>query len=185
LRQLWESGPADLPDAFTIARSGDLYVPLAGGANQIAVIAPDGRELERFPSASGGGDNGSPVPVDTPSSARFVGTRLMVANQSFSGNREHQALLDVETGEAGLPELIPGLDLDAPALSGVSVSPRRVHAVSRGRARAGFQVSEDSRVTFRVERRAVRRWSNVKSFTRSRKAGRRSARVSRSFRVVR
>ena len=31
LRQLWESGPADLPDGFAIARSGRLYVPLAGG----------------------------------------------------------------------------------------------------------------------------------------------------------
>jgi sugar lactone lactonase YvrE len=175
LRQLWESGPADLPDGFTIARSGNLYVPLAGGANQIAVVAPDGRELERFPSSSGNGDNGSPVPFDTPSSARFVGTRLIVANQSFSGNREHQALLDVETGEEGLPELIPGLDRDPPELSGVSLSRKRVRAGSRARIRVRFQVSEDSTVTFRVERRAGGRWSNVRSFARKSKAGRGSA----------
>ena len=133
---MWESGPTDLPDGFAIARSGNLYVPLAGAANQIAVVAPDGRELERFPSAPGDGGNGSPVPFDTPSSARFLGTRLMVANQSFTGNREHQALLDVETGEEGLPELIPGLDRDPPALSRVSLSRKRVPAGRRDASRA-------------------------------------------------
>ena len=180
LQLLWESGPTDLPDGFTIARSGNLYVPLAGGANQIAVVAPDGRELERFPSSSGDGNNGSPVPFDTPSSARFLGTRLIVANQSFTGNREHQALLDVETGEQGLQELIPGLDRDAPLLSRVSLSRKRVHAGSRGRLRVRFQVSEASTVTFRVERRAGRRWSNVRSFTRRRSG---AGRGSTAFRI--
>jgi len=212
LRLLWESGPADLPDGFAIARSGTLYVPLAGAANQIAVVAPDGRELERFPSAAGDGGNGSPVPFDTPSSARFLGTRLIVANQSFSGNREHQALLDVETREDGLPELIPGLDLDPPTLSRVSLSRKRVRAGGRGRERVRYRVSERSTVSFRVERRVGRRWRGAKSFTRKRRAGRgsavfttrglragrhrvvvraqdrarnRSPRVSRRFRVVR
>ena len=212
LRLLWESGPADLPDGFAIARSGKLYVPLAGAANQIAVVAPDGQELERFPSAPGGGDNGSPVPFDTPSSARFLGTRLMVANQSFTGDRAHQALLDVETREPGLPELIPGLDRDPPALSRVALSRKRVNAGGRGRQRVRFRVSEPSTVTFRVERRTAGRWSTAKSFTRKRAAGRgsvvfrtrglragrfrvvvraqdasrnRSGRVIRGFRVVR
>jgi sugar lactone lactonase YvrE len=209
LRLLWESGPADLPDGFAIARSGKLYVPLAGAANQIAVLAPDGRELERFPSAPGGGDNGSPVPFDTPSSARFLDTRLIVANQSFSGNRDNQAVLDVETRETGLPELIPGLDRRPPALSRVSLSRKRVPA--GGRERVRFRVSEPSTVTFRVERRTGGRWSTARSITRKRKAGRgsvsfrtrglrpgrfrvvvraqdgsrnRSRRVSRRFRVV-
>ena len=75
MRQLWESGPTDLPDGFGVARSGRLYVPLAGTANQIAVVAPDGTEVERFPNSPGGGDNGSEIPFDTPSSARFLGTR--------------------------------------------------------------------------------------------------------------
>jgi sugar lactone lactonase YvrE len=175
MRTLWESGPADLPDGFAIARSGTLYVPLAGGANQIAVVAPDGRELERFPSNPGGGENGSPVPFDTPSSARFLGTRLMVANQSFTGNREHQALLDVETGEEGLPELIPGLDRDPPALSRVSLSRKRVRAGGRGSERVRFHLSERSTVSFRVERRVGRRWRGAKSFIRTRGAGRGSA----------
>ena len=209
LRLLWESGPADLPDGFAIAQSGKLYVPLAGGANQIAVVSPEGQELERFPT-SPDGNNGSPVPFDTPSSVRFLGTRMMVANQSFTGNREHQALLDVEVGEPGLPELIPGLDRDPPKLSRVSLSRKRVRA--GGRERVRFAVSEPSKLTFRVERRTAGRWSTAKSFTRKRKAGRgsvvfkarglragrfrvvlraqdaarnRSARVVRRFRVTR
>jgi hypothetical protein len=145
-------------------------VPLAGAANQIAVLAPDGRELERFPSASGDGSNGSPVPFDTPSSARFLGTRIIVANQSFTGNREHQALLDVETREDGLPELIPGLDRDPPVLSRVSLSRKAVRAGRRQRVR--FSVSERSTVTFRIARRARGRWLGAKSFTRTREAGR-------------
>jgi sugar lactone lactonase YvrE len=176
LRQLWESGPADLPDGFTIAASGNLYVPLAGAANQIAVVAPDGHELERFPSSQGDGGNGSPVPFDTPSSARFLGTRLIVANQSFTGNRDNQALLDVETREPGLTELIPGLDRDPPLLSVVSLSRKRVHAGERRRVRVHFGVNERSTVTFRVERRAGRGiWTLTKSFARRRNAGRGSA----------
>jgi sugar lactone lactonase YvrE len=177
LRQLWESRPADLPDGFAIAGSGRLYVPLAGGANQIAVLAPDGSELERFPSSPGDGENGSPVPFDTPSSARFLGTRLIVANQSFSGNRDHQALLDVEVGEAGLPELIPGLDRDPPLLTRVSLSRKRVRAGRRARTRVRFRLSEPATVSFRIERRTRHGWRDTaRSFTRRRGAGRSSAR---------
>jgi sugar lactone lactonase YvrE len=107
MRQLWESRPTDGPDGFAIARSGNIYVALLV-PNQLAVIAPNGTERERFPAAPGGGDNGSAVPFDSPSSVRFLGTRLMVANQSyFQADRTHQAVLDVEAGEEGLPELIP------------------------------------------------------------------------------
>jgi sugar lactone lactonase YvrE len=173
LRQLWESRPADLPDGFAIARSGRLYVPLAGAANQIAVLAPDGSELERFPSSSGDGGNGSPVPFDTPSSARFLGTRLIVANQSFTGNRDNQALLDVEVGEAGLPELIPGLDREPPALTRVRLSRKRVRPSRRVRVR--FRVSEPAKLSFRVERRTRRGWRETTTFTRRRGAGRGSA----------
>jgi sugar lactone lactonase YvrE len=174
LRQLWESRPADLPDGFAIARSGRLYVPLAGAANQIAVVAPDGTELERFPNSPGGGDNGSPVPFDTPSSARFLGTRLIVANQSFTGNRDNQALLDVETGETGLPELIPGRDMKRPRLSRVSLSRKRVTAGSRARVRVRFRLSERAKVSVRIERRVRRRWRDVNAFTWTRAAGRRT-----------
>jgi hypothetical protein len=162
MRQLWESGPTDLPDGFGVARSGRLYVPLAGTANQIAVVAPDGSEVERFPNSPGGGDNGSPIPFDTPSSARFLGNRLIVANQSFTGNRDNQALLDVQVGEPGLTELIPGRDTKRPRLSGVSLSGKRVR----------FTLSERSKLTVRIERRTRRRWADVNSITRTRPAGR-------------
>jgi sugar lactone lactonase YvrE len=107
LKQLWESRPFDGPDGFAIARSGAIYVA-ALLANQLIVVNPDGTERERFPSTPLLGDNGSAVPFDAPSSVRFLGTRLMVANQSYvTGDATHQAILDVEAGEPGLPEFIP------------------------------------------------------------------------------
>jgi sugar lactone lactonase YvrE len=106
LNQLWESQPVDGPDGFALARSGNIYVALLA-ANQIGVVGPDGVEKARFPAGPGGA-NGSSVPFDSPSSVRFLGTRLIVANQSyFSGDPTHQAILDVESGEEGLPELTP------------------------------------------------------------------------------
>jgi sugar lactone lactonase YvrE len=173
LRQLWESGPADLPDGFAIARSGNFYVPLAGDANQIAVVAPDGRELERFPRDEGSGENGSPAPFDTPSSARFTGTRVIVPNQSFAtGDREHQTLLDVETDEQGLTELIPGLDRKRPVLRRVRVT--RVRSRGRRAVRVRFRLSEPALVTFRFERRRRGGFANEHTFSRRRRGGARS-----------
>jgi sugar lactone lactonase YvrE len=107
MRRIWESGPVDGPDGFWIARSGRIYAALAG-SNQIAVIARDGKDLGRFPATPGTGANGSPVPFDTPSSVMFKGTRLIVANQAFfGGDPTHQAILDVESRERGMPEFIP------------------------------------------------------------------------------
>jgi hypothetical protein len=107
MEQLWESRPADGPDGFAVAESGTIYITLLA-SNQIAEIAPDGTERERFPQEAGTGQNGSSVPFDSPSSARFLGSSLIVAQQSyFMGDRAHQAILDVEVAEEGLPELIP------------------------------------------------------------------------------
>jgi len=107
MRQLWESLPFDGPDGFAIARSGTIYIALTA-ADQLAAVAPDGTERERFPQVPASGANGSAVSFDAPSSVRFLGTRLIVANQSyFTGDPSHQALLDVETGEEGLAPLIP------------------------------------------------------------------------------
>lgn len=131
MTQLWESRPADGPDGFGIARSGTIYMSLLA-TNQLAVIEPDGTERERFPSAPGPGDNGSPVPFDGPSNVSFLGTRMMVANQSyFSGERAHHAILDVEAGEEGLPELVP----PAPRVdSGPTAKPRRRWSCRRYRS---------------------------------------------------
>jgi hypothetical protein len=179
MTQLWESRPGDLPDGFGIAQSGRLYVPLVGLPQQIAVVSPQGQEIERFPEAPGG-ENGSSVPFDGPSSARFLGTRLIVANQSpVSGDPANQALLDVEAGEPGLTELIPGLDRTAPVISRVSLS-RRTLGVRRRRTRRKpgtrirLRLSERATVTVGValRRRTVFRRAGV--FTRRLRTGRRS-----------
>jgi sugar lactone lactonase YvrE len=110
VQTLWESRPLDGPDGFAIARSGAIYVANLL-SNQLVVVGPDGAERERFPSAPTTGENGSPVPFDAPSSVRFLGTRLVIANQAFSsGDATHQAILDVEAGEEGLPEFVPAAE---------------------------------------------------------------------------
>jgi hypothetical protein len=107
LTPFWESRPVDGPDGFAVAKSGNVYVALLV-SNQIGVIGPDGKELERFPSAPVTGANGSAVPFDAPSSVQFLGRRLVVANQSyFTGTATNQAVLDVYAGEPGLKRLIP------------------------------------------------------------------------------
>lgn len=107
LRTVWTSGPTELPDGFGIGRSGRFYVSLAGPAAQLVVLRPDGTEARRFPETPLTGDNGSPVPFDTPSSATFLGRRVLVANQSFTGDRSHHAILDVWVGEEGVPTFVP------------------------------------------------------------------------------
>lgn len=107
VRLLWESLPGDLPDGFGIGRSGRIYLANAGLSAQLVVLSPEGEELERFPEAPLTGANGSDVPFDTPSSASFVGRRVLVANQSFLGTGENHAVLDVAVGERGMPVFIP------------------------------------------------------------------------------
>ncbi|MEA2403568.1 MAG: hypothetical protein QOE08_215 [Thermoleophilaceae bacterium] len=149
MTQLWESSPTDLPDGFGIAKSGRIYIALAGG-NQIAVLDPDGKEVERF---------SSPL-FDTPSSAKFLGTKLEVPNQSYiAGDTTKMTLVDVETGEPGLPELIPGPKRD--------VTPPRVTRVrtrQKGRrVRVGYRLGEASTVSLMLQRVKSGHWVNVRS----------------------
>ncbi|MDQ3934576.1 MAG: hypothetical protein M3340_08080 [Actinomycetota bacterium] len=165
MTQLWESDPVDGPDGFGIARSGNFYIANLA-SNQIVVVGPDGQERERFPSAPGGGNNGSSVPFDSPSNVSFLGTRAIVAQQSFfAGDPARQAILDVETGEEGLPELIPrnaGLsDADPPRVKPVTVSGRRV----------ALTLSENAEVDFVVERRDGRAWKEIRRTFHSLEAG--------------
>ena len=172
LTQFYESGPAEQPDGFGIAESGRIYIALLT-VNQIAVIAPDGHEVERFPTGTDGA-NGSPAPFDSPSSAKFLGSRLMVPNQSyFNGDRERQTLLDVETGERGLPEYIPpgagGVDSVAADLTALAVRPRRARA---GRnAVVSLRLSEPARLTLRLEQRRGSRWKRLSTLVRSGRSG--------------
>lgn len=107
LKLMWTSEPSDLPDGFGIGRSGRIYIANAGLTNQLVMLSPKGKELERFPETPGTGENGSAIPFDTPSSATFFGRRVMVANQSFFGDTTHHAVLDVYVGERGEPVFIP------------------------------------------------------------------------------
>ena len=107
MRLLWESLPGELPDGFGIGRSGRIYVANAGLSAQVVVLGRGGTELERFPEAPGTGENGSEIPFDTPSSATFLGRRILVANQSYLGTGENHAVLDVAVHERGRPIFIP------------------------------------------------------------------------------
>jgi hypothetical protein len=106
LSTLWTSGPAELPDGFGVARSGHIYLALGGLSAQLVELSASGQELARIGTAYSG-ENGSPIPFDTPSSATFLGTRVLVANQAFFGDTTHHAILDVEVGERGHAAYVP------------------------------------------------------------------------------
>ncbi|MDN4174616.1 hypothetical protein QWY28_16770 [Nocardioides sp. SOB77] len=107
LRALWRSGPMELPDGFGIGRSGHLYVSLLG-TNQLVELGAGGAEVDRFPDAPLLGQNGSAIPFDTPCSATFLGTSVLVANQSvITGTTANQAILRVEVGERGKRPFVP------------------------------------------------------------------------------
>jgi sugar lactone lactonase YvrE len=107
LKQLWESGPADAPDGCALSRAGNVYVALVGASNQIVELDQSGHELGRF-GQQFTGTNDSSVPFDSPSGLAYLGTSLIVANQSYAaGNAANQALLDVETTEPGAPVYVP------------------------------------------------------------------------------
>jgi sugar lactone lactonase YvrE len=110
IETLWTSQPTDLPDGIGIGRrSGHVYIAMAGATNQIAQIdLRSGAEIDRFPDAPLSGENGSAIPFDTPCSATFLGTRILVANQSaVQADPSHQAILSVAVRERGVPTHLP------------------------------------------------------------------------------
>lgn len=119
LHQLWESGPGDAPDGCALARSGDIYVALVGASNQVVEVSPAGVVLARFGQQYTGA-NDSPVPFDSPSGVAFLGSDLLIANQSyFAGSPTNQVILTLETGEQGQPVYVP------PNAGQLSPPPRR------------------------------------------------------------
>lgn len=107
---VWTSRPTDLPDGFGVGRrSGHVYVAMAGPTNRIVEIDPaTGEEVDSFPDVPLTGENGSPVPFDTPCSATFLGRSVLVANQSaVAGDASHHALLRVRVGERGVAPFLP------------------------------------------------------------------------------
>jgi sugar lactone lactonase YvrE len=108
LHKLWESGPAEAPDGFALAQSGNVYMALVGpGTNQLVEISPSGKELSR--SAGTLSNLQMSVPFDEPSSVQFDGDRMIVTNDAyFSGDQTHWVLFDVFAGEQGAPVYVPG-----------------------------------------------------------------------------
>lgn len=108
LEQLWESRPLDAPDGFALARSGNIYLALAG-ASQLVLLSPSGEELARVP-ATPADNQAQEVPWDGPASVAFLGDRVLVTNQSpIAGNPESWAVFDVFAGERGQPLYRPRL----------------------------------------------------------------------------
>jgi sugar lactone lactonase YvrE len=109
LETLWNSRPFDGPDGFAVGRSGKVYVALAG-ANQLAVLSPQGEELTRVP-ANPVENLQMEIPFDGPASMAFLGRRLLLSNQTDvlvgSGNPGRWAVFDIFTGERGLPLFRP------------------------------------------------------------------------------
>jgi sugar lactone lactonase YvrE len=133
LHLLWQSAPGDAPDGCALARSGDIYLADVGASNQIVELSPSGQPIATF-GQQYTGDNGSAVPFDSPSGVAFVGTELVIANQSyFADNHANQVLLDLETGEPGQPVFVPANAGQSPTSSAGQRTPsthrraRRLH----------------------------------------------------------
>jgi len=109
LQKIWESGPAQGPDGFALAQSGNVYMALVGpGTNQLVEISPSGKELGRAP-ATPLDNQAMAVPFDEPSSVQFDGDRMIVTNDAyFSGDETHWVIYDVYAGEPGAPVYVPG-----------------------------------------------------------------------------
>jgi sugar lactone lactonase YvrE len=134
LRQLWESGAAEAPDGFAVARSGNVYLALVGPlANAVVEISPRGREIARVP-ANPIANAALPVPFDAPGSVTFDGTEVIVGNQSsILGNTSNMALLAIAVGEPGLPLSLPPARASSPGAYRLSVRPSSATAGRRTR----------------------------------------------------
>jgi sugar lactone lactonase YvrE len=106
LTEVWESLPFDGPDGLAIARSGNVYVALAG-TNQVVMLSPRFTEQARVPSDPLANQM-EEIPLDGPGSFAFLGERLLVSNHSpIRGDPDSWAILDVFAGERGLPLHFP------------------------------------------------------------------------------
>lgn len=102
------SQPAAGADGIAFGATGKLYVALAG-ANQIAILNPDGTEAAIFPDAAA--NQAQEIPYDLPASIAFDGDgSILVTNQSFfAGDPEHWAVLRAWVGDTALPLVEPAV----------------------------------------------------------------------------
>lgn len=145
LKEFWTSESADGPGGIGFGRrSGDIYMALSG-SNQMVLLSPEGKELERAPSPAA--NEMQEVPFDSPLAVVFSGDRLLVTNSGFlSGSASSWAVLDVFAGEPGVAPLVP-------RIGAASRLPRLHLRVSPRRVRAGRTVRFRFRVTGRGGRR--------------------------------
>ena len=108
LHQVWESGAAEAPDGFAIARSGNVYVALVGPTgNAVEELSPGGQEIARIDAPATASDGGT-ISFDAPGSVTFDGNELLVGNQSsIAGNSANWAILGINAGEPGQPLSLP------------------------------------------------------------------------------
>jgi len=124
LQELWQSPPAAAPDGFALTKSGHIYMALVGpSANDIVELTLTGKQIATFGTPITGA-NGTSIPFDEPTGVSFLGTELVIANQSYAaGDTAHMALLGLGTGEAGAPTYVPK---DAgPPLPKVKAKPKK------------------------------------------------------------
>jgi sugar lactone lactonase YvrE len=145
LRQLWESGAADAPDGCALTASGHIFVALVGTSNQVVELDHSGHELARFGQPYTGTTDG-PVPFDSPSGLAFEGTELLVANQSyFADDAANQAVLALQTGEAGAPVYVPAGAGSPPSQAAPKTIKKKKHKKKAKKKKAKTkQVSERS-----------------------------------------
>jgi sugar lactone lactonase YvrE len=177
LTEFWRSRPFDGPDGFALARSGNVYLALAG-ASQVVLISPQGAELGRAP-ATPAQNAAQEVPLDGPASAAFLGDRVLVTNQSTGGIPTSWAILDVYAGEPGLPLLKPFAAANPRALL-----PRIRLKVRPRRARVGVRTRFRFRATAgrRPVRRATIRFAGRRARTNPRGLARITVRLRRARR---
>ena len=148
LRQVWHAQSSDFPEGGKVAQSGRLYLSL-GGANQVLVTMPDGRELARYPSTSS--ENASmEIPLDDPATIVFAGTDALIANHAYTGyNPQHWAILAFHAGERGAP-------LFYPIVRPFATAPAPVAAPGAGPGAGGSTHVPAVRITLRVRPAHVR-----------------------------
>jgi sugar lactone lactonase YvrE len=99
LALLYETQPFDGPDSFAVAKSGNVYLALAG-SNQLVKLSPTGQELARVSGPGRRGDE--EIPFDSPADVAFLGERILVSNSAFLTNDPSTwAVFDVFAGERG------------------------------------------------------------------------------------
>jgi hypothetical protein len=141
LHQLWESAPAQAPDGFAIARSGDVYVALVGPTgNQVVELSSQGGEIAEVP-ANPVANMLLPIPFDAPGSVTFDGDQVLVANQSsLQNDTANMALLEINVGEPGLPQSLPPANPGRPRYT-LRVNPARATAGRHTRFRFAATIS--------------------------------------------